>query len=294
MKILAIGDFHGKFPKKFETLIKKEKIDLVVSIGDYPPFHYRKLWFKHCYGKEIELWKIIGKKKYKELINKDLKEGEKAIKKLNSLKVPVITIVGNLDYSRIPDALDETYAYKKWKWDSQNFFKPLIKKYPNIKDFTYSYFKFKDYVFIGGGPSSFPGKVKSKNYRKFRKKLDNLFKRFRKENKKGKVIFVSHNVPYNTKLDKLSIKAVKFAVRSAGKNKAKQIKSRKKHYGSKLVKRIVQRYQPLLHVGGHIHESLGKDRIGKTILVNPGAANEGKAAIIELYKGKVKKIKFLK
>lgn len=43
MKILAIGDFHGKFPEKLKKKIGKEKPDLIVSIGDYIPFYYRKL-----------------------------------------------------------------------------------------------------------------------------------------------------------------------------------------------------------------------------------------------------------
>ena len=34
MKLLAIGDFHGTFPKKFERIISKEKIDVVVSNGE--------------------------------------------------------------------------------------------------------------------------------------------------------------------------------------------------------------------------------------------------------------------
>jgi len=67
MKLLVVGDFHGKFPKKIKSLVKKEKIDLVISIGDYLAFTYRKLWFKHCYGNDIDLWEIIGKKKFKEL-----------------------------------------------------------------------------------------------------------------------------------------------------------------------------------------------------------------------------------
>src|SRR3990172_12160959 len=100
MKILAIGDFHGEFTKKFEKIIKKEKIDLVVSNGDYFPFHYRALWFKYCYGVDTELWEVIGKKKYKRLVLKDLKDGENALKKLNSLKIPVITVYGNIDYTR--------------------------------------------------------------------------------------------------------------------------------------------------------------------------------------------------
>lgn len=280
MKILIVGDFHGKLPKKFETLIKKEKIDLVVSLGDYPPFHYRKLWFKHCYRKEIELWEIIGKKKYKELINKDLKEGEKAIKKLNSLKVPVITLYGNLDYTRRPADNQDVDIEKKWKWDEQNFFSKIIKKYKNIKDFTYSHFKFKDYIFIGTYGSTNKGNPRDKTYKKNKKRMEKIFDEFRKENKERKVVFVGHNVPYNTKLDKASMKA--------------HPKVRGKHLGSKMISTLIRKYRPLLYIGGHMHESLGKDRIGKTILVNPGAAHEGKAAIIELDKGKVKKIKFIK
>lgn len=33
MRILVIGDFHGKFPKKLKKEAKK--VDLVVSVGDY-------------------------------------------------------------------------------------------------------------------------------------------------------------------------------------------------------------------------------------------------------------------
>ena len=76
VKILAVGDFHGRFPKKFEKLINKEKIDFVISNGDYPPFEYRKLWFKHCYGTDTELWEVIGKAKYKKLVMDDLAKGE--------------------------------------------------------------------------------------------------------------------------------------------------------------------------------------------------------------------------
>ena len=74
---------------------------------------------------------------------------------------------------------------------------------------------------------------------------------------------------------------------------AKKIK-KYKHYGSKMARRIIEQYNPILHLGGHIHESWGKDRIGKTILVNPGAVHEGKAAIVEINDGKIGKIKFLK
>lgn len=35
------------------------------------------------------------------------------------------------------------------------------------------------------------------------------------------------------------------------------------HYGSKLTRRIIERYQPRLCVYGHIEEGRGTDRIGK-------------------------------
>lgn len=295
MKLLVIGDFHGKFPKKFETLIKKEKIDLVVSLGDYPPFHYRKLWFKHCYGKDVELWEIIGKKKHKKLVMEDMRRAENALKALNKLPVPVYTVLGNVDHP--PDDVTDFWEKKKHKipkWDWKEPFLSRLKKYKNIKRFDYSYLKFKDYVFIGMRGHSFPGKVKSNAFRKYKKILDKLFKKFRKENKEGKVIFVSHNIANNTKLDKISLKFVNTLKKGHyGKKIAKRVSRENiRHYGSKMAKRIINTYQPVLHFGGHIHEAWGKDKIGKTILINPGSAHEGKAAIVELKEGKVKKIKF--
>jgi Icc-related predicted phosphoesterase len=43
-----------------------------------------------------------------------------------------------------------------------------------------------------------------------------------------------------------------------------------------------------------MHENQGKCKIGKSLVINPGAASERKAAIIELERDKVKSIKFLK
>ena len=46
--------------------------------------------------------------------------------------------------------------------------------------------------------------------------------------------------------------------------------------GSQAVRRIIERYEPLLSVHGHIHESGGERRIGRTLCINPGSeANHG-------------------
>jgi Icc-related predicted phosphoesterase len=46
--------------------------------------------------------------------------------------------------------------------------------------------------------------------------------------------------------------------------------------GSHAVRRIIERFEPLLGVHGHIHESGGERRIGQTLCINPGSeANHG-------------------
>jgi len=252
MKLLVIGDFHGKFPKKFETLIKKEKIDLVISLGDYPPFHYRKLWFKHCYGKDVELWEVIGKAKYKKLIMKDLQMAENALKKLNKLQVPVYTVLGNIDWPSADDIIDEETFGKHDSmpnFDRKETLAKRMKKYKNIHRFDYKILKFQDYVFIGMRGHSIPGLVKSEAFRKHRRILDKLFKKLKKENKQRKIIFVSHNIAHNTKLDKISIKKIKNVLKG---RYGKRLKKKKlvEHYGSKMARRIINTYQPVLHLGG--------------------------------------------
>lgn len=294
MKILAIGDFHGTFQKKFEKIIKKEKIDLIVSNGDYSPFSYRKLWFKHCYGINKELWEVIGKKKHKALVMKDLKKTEMALKALDRLQVPVFTVLGNTDYP--PDDVSDSYNKRKSKipkWDTKEPFLAVLKKYRNIKRFDYSFLKFGNYVFIGMRGHSFPGRVKSKAFRKHKKILEELFRKFRKENEQGRVIFVSHNIAYNTKLDEISTIALKFAEKSYQRNDKRRKLGRGKHWGSKMARRIVYQYHPFLHIGGHIHEGMGKQKLGRSWLVNPGSAHEGKGAVIEIDGGKIKEIKFI-
>jgi Icc-related predicted phosphoesterase len=46
--------------------------------------------------------------------------------------------------------------------------------------------------------------------------------------------------------------------------------------GSTAVRRIIEEYQPALTIHGHIHESGGERKIGKTLCINPGSeANHG-------------------
>jgi len=67
-------------------------------------------------------------------------------------------------------------------------------------------------------------------------------------------ILVSHTPPHNTALD---------------------IVSGGVHVGSTAVRKFIEEYQPQLCITGHIHEAVGKDRIGNTIVVNSGMISNG-------------------
>lgn len=78
-------------------------------------------------------------------------------------------------------------------------------------------------------------------------------------------IFNFHCPPYETNLDlapKLD-KSMKIVSGFAG---VEYI-----HVGSKAVREAIKKYQPILGLHGHIHESAGYDFIGKTLVLNPGS-----------------------
>jgi uncharacterized protein len=74
-------------------------------------------------------------------------------------------------------------------------------------------------------------------------------------------IFVPHAPPRGTTLDRILIG---------------------KHVGSVAVREFVELHQPDVLVCGHIHESRGIDSLGKTQMVNCGAAARGYYAVIEI------------
>ncbi len=90
----------------------------------------------------------------------------------------------------------------------------------------------------------------------------------------GRVV-ISHIPPSNTKVDTL------FTGH---------------HVGSDFLRDMIEEKQPDVVICGHIHEARGVDRIGKTVVVNPGAVCESYAAMIELdgtASGKEPKVEFL-
>ncbi len=65
--------------------------------------------------------------------------------------------------------------------------------------------------------------------------------------------------------------------------------------GSTACRAAIERYQPLLGLHGHLHESRGVHKLGRTTCLNPGSEyNEGilRGALVELRKGKLRSHQF--
>jgi Icc-related predicted phosphoesterase len=61
--------------------------------------------------------------------------------------------------------------------------------------------------------------------------------------------------------------------------------------GAEATRRVIERHQPLLALHGHIHESRGAQKLGRTLCVNPGSEySEGilRGVLVELNKDKIK------
>ncbi len=271
MKILVIGDFHGKFPVKLRRLAKD--VDLVVSVGDFFPWKLRKIFLEMGHiGYEMFL-ACMSQEEHEDIIVNELIEGERdVIDKLDKLPRKVFTTVGNFDKTGLNDQ-NEAEVVEGGK----DYLKDVLKKYSNIERIDYRSVGLDGVNFIGGFGHSSPGQVKSAAYKKYRKKLDGLF-----SEAKDPVIFVCHNMPWNCKLDVVG-----------GEESLPEIRG--EHYGSKLTRRVIDKWQPALMIGGHFHENQGKCKIGKTVVLNPGAAMNGEAALLEFDsdKGRVKKVRFV-
>ena len=101
----------------------------------------------------------------------------------------------------------------------------------------------------------------------------------------GRAIFNFHAPPYGTGLDEAPALDANLRPTHGG--------AVMKPVGSTAVRDAITRYQPMLSVHGHIHESRGVAKMGRTLAMNPGSSySDGvlQAALIELNqkKGKVK------
>jgi len=98
------------------------------------------------------------------------------------------------------------------------------------------------------------------------------------------VICNFHDPPYNSGLDTAPSLNKDYSVKKTG---AMEVVG---PVGSKSVRAVIEKYEPLLGMHGHIHESVGFRKIGRTLCVNPGSEyREGilKGFIINIVDGEV-------
>jgi len=298
-KFLIIGDLHGNKPK-----IHFKDFDAIIAPGDFCSDKYIrkfKLKWKKANKKsknvidfEEFIGQRLGKDKWKEIEAQSLQEGRKILEHLNSFGKPVFIIPGNWDqsYKGKSTTMPKDYANYIIKffqfWMAKKTNPVLINGLKNIVDCQMRVVNFRDLQFVGYGLSSAPElnaarKNKLKNNKFYSEVLKTytllenmVFNLFKITNGKNQIIFLSHNVPYNTKLDILI---------------NKQSKLNKMHMGSIISRKAIIKFKPLVCIGGHMHEHFGKDNIGKTVVINAGFGSKVNT-LLTIENNKIKELKF--
>jgi len=231
--------------------------------------------FHELMVKKIEKWKEWAAKKfsgtdfkiYWQAGNDDAKEldnildsehtvniGEKVIQTPDGL-----TILGLSHANMTPWVLPRD-LYEK---DLIKIIHEEIKKLGYADDFT---------------PESLNGKNEDEIIREIANKIKKL-------DDNNNVILAYHPPPYDTNID--------LAPRLTDKMTYAKVGGQQDfiHVGSKSVRATIEKLQPLIGLHGHIHESRGMDRIGKTLVFNPGSEYQDgvlRGVIVDISEGKVK------
>jgi hypothetical protein len=104
-----------------------------------------------------------------------------------------------------------------------------------------------------------------------------------KVQKQETAIYAFHAPPFNSGLDSAPVLDKSLKLKHAGTEVAS--------VGSTSVRDVIMKCQPLLGIHGHIHESKGIRKIGRTLCFNPGSMYDAGilvGTIINLEKGKIK------
>lgn len=110
-----------------------------------------------------------------------------------------------------------------------------------------NYYVVEDLVFYGFGGGGFSVRDESftEAAESFMKELENISRR---NNKKYRLILITHAPPYGTKIDDIG-----------------------EHVGNKSITEFIHKHQPIIAMSGHMHDTAGvEDKINNTRLFNPG------------------------
>lgn len=273
MNILAIGDFHGRFPGRLKREAKKA--DLIIALGDYANADkIRKIIFKHWTDKPW--YEVVGMKKAQQMEKESFYSGLKVLRELNNLGKPVYLIWGNTDFYK-------DYATSEPPVIMPGYYENRIKKMKNLILLDKKKRKTKRTEIVGhGGYVDVTGFIK-KSFEKDEKKRQRRLKRYKKSEKMLKKLLLKH------KPDKNFIFVIHYTpIGAFDKVLFENSPMYGKSAGWKPYNEAIKKHLPKLVLCGHMHEYQGKKKLGKSLVVNPGPASEGKFAVIDWPNLKVK------
>ncbi|BCU71041.1 metallophosphoesterase family protein [Stygiolobus caldivivus] len=208
--------------------------------------------------KKGEYYTIVSEKEYeemqydKELVNQKFREAMENVvrgwikiaeEKLKGTNIPVYVNLGNDDPEYLFAVIEESEIMRKCEGD--------IIEIGDHEMISYGY--------VNPTPWHTPReKDEDTLYRNLKEMAD-------KVRDQSRAIYNLHAPPYNTHLDNAPL---------LDQNLKPVVKGGEivfTHVGSTSVRRIIEEYQPLVGLHGHIHESKGFDKLGRTMIFNPGS-----------------------
>ena len=250
MKALIIGDCHGEMPD-----IPEEGFDIVLSVGDIcgGTDEMRSAMFE-AMDTEKEWYEFFGEEEAREAVEKSIREGKEILEELDSLGVPVLIVPGNWDW---------TGENSDWEFLEGRGYPEMLEGFDNVRNLNFSSFNLEGWKIIGYGPCSGPeipqyedDKPETEeemqeireDYEEKKQELSELFM-------KGETILLSHNVPQDTSLDRIE---------------DEESPAYGRHYGSVIVRELIEEYSPEYSVAGHMHECEGRENVEDTECLNTG------------------------
>lgn len=277
MKILAISCSHGKLPSGLKQFIKKNSIDMIISLGD------------HCDGDEIRslefqnwdaLTKAVKEGKYyeglKHILGKDFDRiyrdfaisGKNVLEELDSYGIPVLALYGNNDY------MDNDN--KELKLDFPTF-EEICEDSENLLVLDNQKYEVSGFRLcgIGGyrGPSTKEGtnpKSEERN-KKLRDRLENILKGW----KHNKIILIGHDQVKDTEFDDIDYP---------------ESPMHGKHLGDEIIREYIEKFKPIMYIGGHMHEHHGTTKLGETTIIATGFGQKGQCIVLDIPSLKVEKV----
>ena len=261
MRILVIGDPHGKVPKSLPR-----DVDLILLTGDLGKADLaRKMAFQNIERERLGLEEIeYSPKQIKKAFMESYSSSMKVVKVLSSI-APVFTIYGNVEHrnyetKKLSKEIGLKLPFLTDDLNSMNGVRVINNRIANFKGLRIGgldYFTDTSWV-REFRPSDYREKLR--NARDETEKARGVLSRFNSLD-----ILVCHQPPYRV-LDKVT---AKFA--------PKHWKG--KHAGSKVILEYIRKRQPKYVFCGHIHEGEGHKKIGRTDVYNLGV---GRYKVINL------------